>query len=82
MITDESGDTAQVTITDVTQSKGVIHVVDTVLLPRESAALFAPERAAHGPHFRAHPSLKPRPPVPITNHEPIPPARPARSLLP
>jgi uncharacterized surface protein with fasciclin (FAS1) repeats len=31
---DESGDSAQVTIADVNQSNGVIHVVDTVLLPK------------------------------------------------
>jgi len=34
MITDESGDTADVTIADVNQSNGVIHVVDKVLLPK------------------------------------------------
>jgi len=34
MITDESGDTATVTIADVNQSNGVIHVIDTVLLPK------------------------------------------------
>jgi len=34
MITDESGDTATVTIADVMQSNGVIHVVDKVLLPK------------------------------------------------
>ena len=32
-ITDEKGQTAHVTIADVKQSNGVIHVVDTVLLP-------------------------------------------------
>jgi uncharacterized surface protein with fasciclin (FAS1) repeats len=32
-ITDAKGDVAMVTIADVTQSNGVIHVVDTVLLP-------------------------------------------------
>jgi len=32
-ITDSKGDVARVTIADVTQSNGVIHVVDTVLLP-------------------------------------------------
>jgi uncharacterized surface protein with fasciclin (FAS1) repeats len=31
---DESGNSAQVTIADVNQSNGVIHVVDTVLLPK------------------------------------------------
>jgi uncharacterized surface protein with fasciclin (FAS1) repeats len=31
---DESGDTAKVTIADVNQSNGVIHVIDTVLLPK------------------------------------------------
>ncbi|HEY5406088.1 MAG TPA: fasciclin domain-containing protein [Ginsengibacter sp.] len=34
MITDESGDVATVTIADVNQSNGVIHVIDTVLLPK------------------------------------------------
>jgi uncharacterized surface protein with fasciclin (FAS1) repeats len=33
-VTDESGGTANVTIADVTQSNGVIHVVDKVLLPK------------------------------------------------
>jgi len=33
MVTDESGGTAKVTIADVMQSNGVIHVVDTVLMP-------------------------------------------------
>ena len=33
-ITDEKGGTAKVTITDVYQSNGVIHVVDKVLLPK------------------------------------------------
>ncbi|MEP6608954.1 MAG: fasciclin domain-containing protein [Burkholderiaceae bacterium] len=33
-ITDESGGSAKVTIADVNQSNGVIHVVDTVLLPK------------------------------------------------
>ena len=32
-LTDETGHTATVTIADVTQSNGVIHVIDTVLLP-------------------------------------------------
>jgi uncharacterized surface protein with fasciclin (FAS1) repeats len=32
-LTDEKGDVATVTIADVKQSNGVIHVVDTVLLP-------------------------------------------------
>ncbi|HVY59983.1 MAG TPA: fasciclin domain-containing protein [Xanthobacteraceae bacterium] len=32
-VTDAKGDTARVTIADVLQSNGVIHVVDTVLLP-------------------------------------------------
>lgn len=32
-VTDESGNTAKVTIADVNQSNGVIHVIDTVLLP-------------------------------------------------
>jgi len=34
MIKDESGATAQVTIADVKQSNGVIHVIDKVLLPK------------------------------------------------
>jgi uncharacterized surface protein with fasciclin (FAS1) repeats len=34
MITDESGATAKVTIGDVKQSNGVIHVIDKVLLPK------------------------------------------------
>ena len=34
MVMDESGGTAKVTIADVTQSNGVIHVVDKVLLPK------------------------------------------------
>ena len=34
MITDESGQTATVTIADVKQSNGVIHVIYTVLLPK------------------------------------------------
>jgi uncharacterized surface protein with fasciclin (FAS1) repeats len=33
-IYDESGNAARVTIADVNQSNGVIHVVDKVLLPR------------------------------------------------
>ena len=33
-VTDESGGTAMVTIADVNQSNGVIHVVDKVLLPK------------------------------------------------
>lgn len=33
-ISDESGHKAKVTISDVNQSNGVIHVVDTVLLPK------------------------------------------------
>jgi uncharacterized surface protein with fasciclin (FAS1) repeats len=34
MVSDESGGTATVTIADVLQSNGVIHVVDKVLLPK------------------------------------------------
>ncbi|KQP11922.1 fasciclin domain-containing protein [Pseudorhodoferax sp. Leaf267] len=34
MVTDEKGSTATVTIADVMQSNGVIHVVDKVLLPK------------------------------------------------
>lgn len=33
-ITDENGNSAKVTIADVNQSNGIIHVVDTVVLPR------------------------------------------------
>lgn len=33
-VTDENGNTANVTIADVVQSNGVIHVVDKVLLPK------------------------------------------------
>jgi uncharacterized surface protein with fasciclin (FAS1) repeats len=33
-LTDESGGVADVTIADVKQSNGVIHVVDKVLLPK------------------------------------------------
>ena len=33
MLTDEKGDVATVTIADVKQSNGVIHVIDTVMLP-------------------------------------------------
>lgn len=34
MVTDEKGDVAKITIADVNQSNGVIHVVNTVLLPK------------------------------------------------
>ncbi|MEO6221979.1 MAG: fasciclin domain-containing protein [Vicinamibacterales bacterium] len=34
ILTDEKGGTAKVTIADVTQSNGVIHVIDTVLMPK------------------------------------------------
>ena len=33
ILTDEKGDTANVTISNVFQSNGVIHVIDTVLVP-------------------------------------------------
>lgn len=33
-ITDEKGGTAKVTIADVYQSNGVIHVIDKLLLPK------------------------------------------------
>jgi uncharacterized surface protein with fasciclin (FAS1) repeats len=33
-VTDEAGNTANVTIADVVQSNGVIHVIDKVLLPK------------------------------------------------
>lgn len=35
MVTDENGGTAMVTVADVNQSNGVIHVVDKVLLPKQ-----------------------------------------------
>ena len=34
MLTDEMGNVATVTIADVIQSNGVIHVIDTVMLPK------------------------------------------------
>ncbi len=34
MIKDENGNVATVTIADVKQSNGMIHVIDTVLLPK------------------------------------------------
>jgi uncharacterized surface protein with fasciclin (FAS1) repeats len=34
IITDENGNKARVTIADVKQSNGVIHVIDKVLLPK------------------------------------------------
>ena len=34
LVMDESGNTAKVTIKDVYQSNGVIHVIDTVLIPK------------------------------------------------
>lgn len=34
MLTDENGNVANVTIADVVQSNGVIHVIDTVMLPK------------------------------------------------
>lgn len=33
-VTDENGSSAKVTIADVNQKNGVIHVVDTVLTPK------------------------------------------------
>ena len=33
ILTDEKGGSAKVTIADVMQSNGVIHVIDTVLMP-------------------------------------------------
>ena len=33
-ITDENGGSAKVTIADVNQSNGVIHVIDTVVTPK------------------------------------------------
>lgn len=35
MLTDENGRTATVTVADVKQSNGVIHVIDTVMLPKQ-----------------------------------------------
>jgi len=40
-LTDEAGGTATVTIADVVQSNGVIHVIDAVLLPGDDAAMEA-----------------------------------------
>lgn len=40
-ITDETGGVATVTIADVVQSNGVIHVIDTVLLPKADDAAMA-----------------------------------------
>jgi len=34
MLTDEKGNMAMVTIKDVYQSNGVIHVIDTVMMPK------------------------------------------------
>ena len=34
ILTDEKGGMAKVTIADVNQSNGVIHVIDTVLMPK------------------------------------------------
>ncbi len=34
VLTDENGNTANVVTYDVTQSNGVIHVIDTVVLPK------------------------------------------------
>ena len=34
MLTDENGNTAYVTATDLKGSNGVIHVIDTVVLPK------------------------------------------------
>ena len=34
MLEDENGNVATVTIADVQQSNGVIHVIDTVMLPK------------------------------------------------
>ena len=33
-VTDENGNSVKVTIADVNQSNGVIHVIDTVVLPK------------------------------------------------
>ena len=42
-ITDENGTVANVTIADVLQSNGVIHVIDAVLLPPPSIAVLTPK---------------------------------------
>jgi len=42
-LTDETGGTATVTIADVVQSNGVIHVIDAVLLPAADEAAMEPE---------------------------------------
>ena len=34
MVTDENGNGAEITIADVNQSNGVIHVINAVLLPK------------------------------------------------
>jgi len=34
IVTDESGNVAQITIADVNQSNGIIHVINTILLPK------------------------------------------------
>ena len=34
MITDENGNSANVTVKDVMQSNGVIHVIDAVITPK------------------------------------------------
>jgi len=34
IVTDESGNVAKITIADVNQSNGIIHVINTVLLPK------------------------------------------------
>ncbi len=44
-LTDERGRVATVTIADVKQSNGVIHVIDTVLLPAEKEAMAEPAAA-------------------------------------
>ena len=52
-VTDAKGDVAQVTIADVLQSNGVIHVIDTVLLPISEMLLFRRQRCGRVPHCAA-----------------------------
>ena len=45
-VTDSKGHTARITIADVLQSNGVIHVINKVLMPRT----FRCRRSSHGSH--------------------------------
>jgi hypothetical protein len=57
-LTDEQGGTAKVTIADVMQSNGVIHVVDKVLLPGPAkAAAAAPTNGGTGVSGAMHSGL-------------------------